>query len=103
LGERQYPVYYVTPDHERRTAILDSVDRVLSERLNSEQNVPGAQFDFNQHTLTPWAREKLAKVEGICWRTADCVPSLKGIPTTSVVTNTTSGFPGCGPMPYGST
>jgi hypothetical protein len=31
---------YFTWDHERRTAPLDSVDRALSERLNSEQNVP---------------------------------------------------------------
>ncbi len=30
---------YVTPDHQMKTAPLASVDRTISERLNSEQNV----------------------------------------------------------------
>lgn len=30
---------YVTPDHRMRTAPLAAVDRTVSERLNSEQNV----------------------------------------------------------------
>ena len=30
---------YVTPDHQMKTAPLASVDRAISERLNSEQNV----------------------------------------------------------------
>jgi len=109
-------LYYVTLDHERRTAVLDSVDRALSERLNSEQNVPfylpaerreaelwrrleqqlnliletrhsarglivsisDVQFDFNQHTLTPWAREKLAKVAGILLAYGGLCPRLEG-------------------------
>jgi outer membrane protein OmpA-like peptidoglycan-associated protein len=109
-------LYYVTLDHERRTAVLDSVDRVLSERLNSEQNVPfylpaehreaelwrrleqqlnliletrhsarglivsisDVQFDFNKHTLTPWAREKLAKVAGILLAYSGLCPQLEG-------------------------
>jgi hypothetical protein len=33
-------LYYVTLDHKWRMAVLDSVDRAFSERLNSEQNVP---------------------------------------------------------------
>ncbi|HUK18164.1 MAG TPA: OmpA family protein [Bryobacteraceae bacterium] len=36
-------LYYVTPDHQQKTAPLDSVDRTLSERLNREQNV---RFDL---------------------------------------------------------
>jgi hypothetical protein len=32
-------LYYVTTDHQRRTAPVDSVDRVLSKQLNSEQKV----------------------------------------------------------------
>jgi hypothetical protein len=32
-------LYYITPDRERRTAPLESVDRALSKQLNSEQNV----------------------------------------------------------------
>lgn len=40
-------LYYLTPDHQRRTASVNSVDRTLSELLNSEQNVafdlPAAQ------------------------------------------------------------
>jgi hypothetical protein len=32
-------IYYVTTDHQRMTAPVDSVDRTLSKRLNSEQNV----------------------------------------------------------------
>jgi hypothetical protein len=32
-------LYYLTPDHQRRTAPVDSVDRTLSRQLNSEQNV----------------------------------------------------------------
>jgi hypothetical protein len=32
-------LYYVTSDHLQKTAPLDSVDRALSERLNSEQGV----------------------------------------------------------------
>jgi hypothetical protein len=30
---------YVTPDHQWRTAPVDSVDRTVSEQLNSQQNV----------------------------------------------------------------
>ena len=32
-------IYYVTTDHQRMTAPVSSVDRTLSKRLNSEQNV----------------------------------------------------------------
>jgi len=32
-------IYYVTTDHQRMTAPVNSVDRTLSKRLNSEQNV----------------------------------------------------------------
>ena len=32
-------LYYVTPDHQQHTALLASVDRGLSARLNAEQNV----------------------------------------------------------------
>ena len=32
-------IYYVTTDHQRMTAPVNSVDRALSKRLNSEQNV----------------------------------------------------------------
>ena len=32
-------LYYITPDRERKTAPLESVDRALSEQLNSEQDV----------------------------------------------------------------
>jgi hypothetical protein len=32
-------LYYVTTDHQRMTAPVNSVDRTLSKRLNSEQNV----------------------------------------------------------------
>ena len=32
-------LYYVTPDRERRTAPLETVDRALSEQLNNEQGV----------------------------------------------------------------
>jgi hypothetical protein len=32
-------LYYVTTDHERMSAPVNSVDRTLSKRLNSEQNV----------------------------------------------------------------
>jgi hypothetical protein len=32
-------LYYLTTDHQRGTAPVDSVDRVLSKQLNSEQNV----------------------------------------------------------------
>jgi hypothetical protein len=32
-------LYYLTTDHQRRTVPVDSVDRVLSMQLNSEQNV----------------------------------------------------------------
>jgi outer membrane protein OmpA-like peptidoglycan-associated protein len=33
-------LYYVTPDHQQRTAPLDRVDRPLSERLNNERDIP---------------------------------------------------------------
>src|SRR5260370_9023458 len=32
-------IYYVTTDHQRMTAPVNSVDRTLSKRLNSEQKV----------------------------------------------------------------
>src|SRR5260370_18836041 len=32
-------IYFVTTDHQRMTAPVSSVDRILSKRLNSEQNV----------------------------------------------------------------
>jgi hypothetical protein len=32
-------LYYLTTDHQRMTAPVNSVDRALSKRLNSEQNV----------------------------------------------------------------
>jgi hypothetical protein len=32
-------IYYLTTDHQRLTALVSSVDRTLSKRLNSEQNV----------------------------------------------------------------
>ncbi len=35
----QNTLYYVTLDHQQKTAPLDSVDRALSERLNMEQHV----------------------------------------------------------------
>jgi outer membrane protein OmpA-like peptidoglycan-associated protein len=33
-------LYYVMPDHQQKSAPLGSVDRALTERLNSEQGVP---------------------------------------------------------------
>jgi hypothetical protein len=32
-------LYYVTTDHQQMTAPLDTVDRTVSQRLNSEQDV----------------------------------------------------------------
>jgi hypothetical protein len=32
-------LYYLTPDHEQKTAPVATVDRTLSQKLNSEQNV----------------------------------------------------------------
>jgi len=109
-------LYYITRDHQQMTAPLDSVDRPLSERLNSEQNVvfylPSLSakaelrrvleqqfnlildtrntsrglvvrisdvfFGFNQYTLTPTAREKLAKIAGILIAYSRLCPHLEG-------------------------
>jgi hypothetical protein len=57
-------LYYVTSDHQQRTAPLDCVDRKLSERLNAEQQVafslppasPKAEFaDASVTALEPGA------------------------------------------------
>ena len=109
-------LYYVTPDHQQRAAPLDSVDRMLSERLNSERDIPfdlpaqeglrcgcssrqqlnlvletqntsrawsatyfsDVLFHFNDFTLTPEAREKLAKIAGILVADAGICPRLEG-------------------------
>jgi outer membrane protein OmpA-like peptidoglycan-associated protein len=109
-------LYYVTTDHQQRTAALDNVDRALSERLNADRAVSfslpvlsqkaelrsllGRQlslvldtqdtsqglvvrisdvfFQFNAATLTPAAREKLAKVAGILVSYNGLCPRLEG-------------------------
>ncbi len=109
-------LYYVTPDHQQRAAPLDSVDRTLSERLNSERDIPfylpaqsgrvalrllleqqlnlvletqntsrglvvrisDVLFHFNDFTLTPEAREKLAKIAGILVAYGGICPRLEG-------------------------
>jgi outer membrane protein OmpA-like peptidoglycan-associated protein len=109
-------LYYVTPDHQQKAAPLDRVDRVLSEQLNNERDIPfylPAQsgsvalrllleqqlnlvletqntsrglvvrisdvfFHFNDFTLTPEAREKLAKIAGILVAYAGLFPRLEG-------------------------
>ena len=50
-------LYYVTPDRERRTAPVESVDRALSEQLNNERNVT--------FRLPPEERKTEARVEVI--------------------------------------
>jgi len=55
-------LYYLTTDHQRRTAPIESVNRALSKRLNSEQNVAfvlpaaegraGARLESVRHTTT---------------------------------------------------
>jgi hypothetical protein len=59
-------LYYLTPDHRQKTAPLGAVDRRLSERLNSEQNVAfylpaekrktEARLTFVRHTASPIKR-----------------------------------------------
>lgn len=109
-------LYYVTPDHQQRTAPLDRVDRPLSERLNNERDIPfylpaqsgqtvlrllleqqlslvletqntsrglvvrisDVLFHFNDFTLTPEAREKLAKIAGILVAYSGVCPRLEG-------------------------
>jgi hypothetical protein len=49
-------LYYLTADHQRRTAPIESVNRALSKRLNREQNVafvlPAAEGRAVRHTTT---------------------------------------------------
>lgn len=109
-------LYYVAPDHQQKTAPLNTVDTALSERLNAEQNVSfhlparsektelrrllieelnlvletsdtsrglvvrisDVYFNFNQDTLTPAAREKLAKIAGILVAYSGLSPHLEG-------------------------
>jgi outer membrane protein OmpA-like peptidoglycan-associated protein len=113
---RDNTLYYVTRDHRQMTAPLDSVDRLLTQRLNNEQNVPfylpahpgkaelrrlleqqlnliletrdtsrglivrisDVLFHFNDYTLTPNAREKLAKIAGILVAYSGLCPRLEG-------------------------
>lgn len=113
---RNNTLYYVTPDHQERTAPVGSVDRALTERLNNEQGVPfylppqstkaelrrlleqqlnliletrntsrglvvqisDVLFQFNEYTLTPSAREKLAKIAGILVSYDGLCPHLEG-------------------------
>jgi hypothetical protein len=60
-------LYYVTPDHRQRTAPLDSVDRALSQMLNSEQDVA---FYLPAGRATVQAR--LARTTGSASRSARC-------------------------------
>jgi outer membrane protein OmpA-like peptidoglycan-associated protein len=109
-------LYYVTPDHQQKAAPLDRVDRVLSEQLNNERDIPfylpaqsgsvalrllleqqlnlvletqntsrglvlrisDVLFHFNDFTLTPEAREKLAKIAGILVAYGGLSPRLEG-------------------------
>jgi hypothetical protein len=50
-------LFYLTPDHQRMSAPLDTVDRTLSVRLNSEQNVA---FDLPAGSTVP-ARTRLVR------------------------------------------
>jgi hypothetical protein len=45
-------LYYLTPDHRQNTAPLSAVNRTLSERLNSEQNVAFTLPAEKQVTVT---------------------------------------------------
>jgi hypothetical protein len=54
-------LYYVAPDHQRKTVPVGSVDVALSERLNSEQNVAFA--------LPPGQPGATLQSESVCRRT----------------------------------
>jgi hypothetical protein len=63
-------LYYVTTDHERMTAPVNTVDRLLSKRLNSERNVA--------FVLPPEQRMRVAQVRhtgSAARKRCDCGPA----------------------------